>query len=145
MGGNIDVDSTYGEGATFRFYVKMRTSNTRVEPTPTTTPPPPPLPAVVSHQSPAAQTAYHILITEDNIINQVSKHSPSVAIKIIISALQTVLNRQLKQFGFTTELASNGKEALDRILRLSAGNKGDAEVTLPQRFDVILVSEWYWH
>ncbi|KAG8943092.1 hypothetical protein FRC00_011364, partial [Tulasnella sp. 408] len=101
MGGNIDVDSVYGQGATFRFYLKMKTAG---EPAPKGAPDSPPPPAVKvkpAIAAPPSQTAYHILITEDNIINQ------------------TVLNRQLKQAGFTTELASNGKEAIEKVKRLA--------------------------
>ncbi|KIO32179.1 hypothetical protein M407DRAFT_18751, partial [Tulasnella calospora MUT 4182] len=100
MGGNIDVYSVYGQGATFRFCLKMKTAR---EPAPKVTPPPSP-PAVKAKPAfaaPPSQTVYHVLITEDNIINQ------------------TVLNRQLKQAGFTTELASNGKEALEKVKRLA--------------------------
>lgn len=123
MGGNIDVDSVYGQGATFRFYLKMKTAP-EPEPKPALPPPTPPSPtkakpAVAVPPAPS-QTAYHILITEDNIINQ------------------TVLNRQLKQAGFTTELASNGKEALERIKRLAFGTD-NVDPNLPRRFDAILV------
>ncbi|KAG9051349.1 hypothetical protein FS837_008444 [Tulasnella sp. UAMH 9824] len=119
MGGNIDVDSVYGQGATFRFYLKMRTAG---EPSPKIAPSSPPsavkpVPAIAA---PPSQTAYHILITEDNIINQ------------------TVLNRQLKQAGFTTELASNGKEAIEKIKRLAFGTE-NIDPSLPRRFDAILM------
>ncbi|KAG8979497.1 hypothetical protein FRC05_008486 [Tulasnella sp. 425] len=119
MGGNIDVDSVYGQGATFRFYLRMKTA---AEPGPKVAPPSPPTvvratPLVVA---PSSQTAYHILITEDNIINQ------------------TVLNRQLKQAGFTTELASNGKEAIEKVKHL-AFSTDTVDSSLPRRFDVILM------
>ncbi|KAG9051351.1 hypothetical protein FS837_008446 [Tulasnella sp. UAMH 9824] len=120
MGGNIDVDSVYGEGATFRFYLKMKTAGER---TPKVAPPSTPrsVNAKPTIAPPPSQRAYHILITEDNIINQ------------------TVLNRQLKQAGFTTELASNGKEAIERIKRLALGT--DIDSSLPRRFDTILHSQ----
>ncbi|KAG8977127.1 hypothetical protein FRB90_008899, partial [Tulasnella sp. 427] len=110
MGGNIDVDSIYGQGATFRFYLKMNTAEPKSKPAPK---------AQLVIPAPSSQTAYHILITEDNIINQ------------------TVLNRQLKQAGFTTELASNGKEAIERMKRLAFGTD-KIDPNLPRRFDVIL-------
>ncbi|KAG8934382.1 hypothetical protein FRC01_003339 [Tulasnella sp. 417] len=119
MGGNIDVDSVYGQGATFRFYLKMKTAG---EPAPKVAPPstPPMVRAKAVVAAPPSQTAYHILITEDNIINQ------------------TVLNRQLKQAGFTTELASNGKEAIEKVKRLAFGTE-NIDPSLPRRFDAILM------
>lgn len=120
MGGNIDVDSVYGQGATFRFYLRMKTA---AEPEPKVAPPSPPtvVRATPIVNGPSSQTAYHILITEDNIINQ------------------TVLNRQLKQAGFATELASNGKEAIEKVKHL-AFSTDTVDSSLPRRFDVILVS-----
>ncbi|KAG8934383.1 hypothetical protein FRC01_003340 [Tulasnella sp. 417] len=120
MGGNIDVDSVYGQGATFRFYLQMKTAG-EPEPKPAPSPESPAKakPAVAAPPAPS-QTAYHILITEDNIINQ------------------TVLNRQLKQAGFTTELASNGKEAIEKIKRLAFGTD-NIDPSLPRRFDAILM------
>lgn len=119
MGGNIGVDSVYGQGATFRFYLQMKTA-AEPEPKPASpVSPPKARPAIAAPPAPS-QTAYHILITEDNIINQ------------------TVLNRQLKQAGFTTELASNGKEAIEKIKRLAFGTD-NIDPSLPRRFDVILV------
>ncbi|KIO32181.1 hypothetical protein M407DRAFT_18753 [Tulasnella calospora MUT 4182] len=120
MGGNIDVDSVYGQGATFRFYLQMKIA-AEPEPKPKPSPESPvkAKPAVAAPPAPS-QTAYHILITEDNIINQ------------------TVLNRQLKQAGFTTELAANGKEALEKIKRLAFGTD-NIDPSLPRRFDAILM------
>ncbi|KAG8934381.1 hypothetical protein FRC01_003338 [Tulasnella sp. 417] len=119
MGGNIDVDSIYGQGATFHFYLKMKTAAGTI---PKVGPPSPTSSVKVKPviAAPPSQTAYHILITEDNIINQ------------------TVLNRQLKQAGFTTELASNGKEAIERIKRLASGTD-TIDPSLPRRFDTILM------
>lgn len=138
MGGNIDVSSVYGQGATFRFFIQVKTAasaQAKME-GPSSSPPDTPSPvrrdtATPSSPSntaararrtsgPPSQTAYHILITEDNIINQ------------------TVLNRQLRQVGFTTELASNGKEALEAVQRLAFGEDA-VDPGLPRRFDVILV------
>jgi len=48
------------------------------------------------------------------------------------------LNRQLKQAGFTTELASNGRQAIDRIKRLASGGD-NINPNLPRRFDVVLM------
>lgn len=125
MGGNIDVDSVYGQGATFRFYLQMKSAS---EPDPRASPrsirsaqSSPSKPRATVASAPVSQTAYHILITEDNIINQ------------------TVLNRQLKQAGFTTEIASNGKEAIEKIKKL-ASSTDNVDPNLPRRFDAILVS-----
>jgi len=137
MGGNIDVCSVYGQGATFRFFIQVKTGSLdqpKIEgpsASPSETPfvkpgdlasndTPTSSVRVRRASGPPSQTAYHILITEDNIINQ------------------TVLNRQLKQAGFTTELASNGKLALEAVQRLALG--GDAmDPGLPRRFDIILM------
>ncbi|KAG8961506.1 hypothetical protein FRC03_005304 [Tulasnella sp. 419] len=143
MGGNIDVDSVYGQGATFRFYIRAKVAP---EPTPTMQAA---IPSgkVGSHEerearsavsnssiselssagsitsriqpvrrqqqgvleslAPPSQTQFHVLITEDNMINQ------------------TVLNRQLKKAGFKTTLASNGKQAIEQIMKLQ--KKGEDE------------------
>ncbi|KAG8934137.1 hypothetical protein FRC02_010514 [Tulasnella sp. 418] len=140
MGGNIDVDSVYGQGATFRFYIRAKVAP---EPTPATQA------AISSGEvgsreerearsdsstselssagsitsrieavrrqqqgvleslAPLSQTQFHVLITEDNMINQ------------------TVLNRQLKKAGFKTTLASNGKQAIEQIMKLQ--KKGEDE------------------
>lgn len=135
MGGNIDVDSVYGEGATFQFYItavaaepatgeqqphsprsSRRTKILSLKPSSSKTT------STSSFLAPTSQTAYHILITEDNIINQ------------------TVLNRQLKQAGFTTALASNGEQAIEEIKKLAKGN--DVSENVPRRFDVILVRSY---
>ncbi|KAG8964813.1 hypothetical protein FRC03_001346 [Tulasnella sp. 419] len=123
MGGNIDVDSVYGQGATFRFYIRAKVAP---EPTPATQ-------AAISSGEVGSReerearsdsstselssagsitsrieaTQFHVLITEDNMINQ------------------TVLNRQLKKAGFKTTLASNGKQAIEQIMKLQ--KKGEDE------------------
>ena len=65
MDGNIDVDSVYGEGATFRFYVKAQALPG--EPiSPVSTPSASASPPI----SPPAGADVHVLIAEDNLINQ---------------------------------------------------------------------------
>ncbi|KAG8887667.1 hypothetical protein FRB98_009229 [Tulasnella sp. 332] len=150
MGGNIEVSSVYGQGATFRFFIKVHTisnkdrnehleisqsSSSSLSPaSPTTGTNSGKVDAVIltpttdfdnksqPHRTsgPPSQTSYHILITEDNLINQ------------------TVLNRQLKQAGFTTQLASNGKQALEAVKKLASG-ECPVDPTLPRKFDVILM------
>jgi len=136
MGGNIDVDSVYGEGANFRFYITaiaVESPSNTPDLNPSSTSPHKRTKLLAKSRSqraveanrvpsvPTSQTAYHILITEDNLINQ------------------TVLNRQLKQAGFTTALASNGLQAIEQIKKLAKGN--NAAEGVPRQFSVILVSE----
>jgi len=111
MGGQIDVDSVYGEGATFRFYIK--TLAIRGEPI-----------SPISSPSQAVdfkpdlrelKGKLHVLIAEDNIINQ------------------TVLNRQLMLEGFVTYLANNGRQALDQVRSRASVNNGQGH------FDAILM------
>lgn len=70
MSGAIGVDSVFGQGATFRFYIKVKTSATPKTPSsgssPTRTPPK----LSADPMGPTSQMAFHILITEDNVINQ---------------------------------------------------------------------------
>ncbi|KAI5119585.1 hypothetical protein M0805_006470 [Coniferiporia weirii] len=103
MGGRIDVDSIYGEGATFRFFVEA-----------TTAPPVFRIHGQLSDQDPSvimggvvkASGPLHILVTEDNLINQ------------------TVLNRQLLKAGCTTALANNGLQAIEKIRSLLINTNG---------------------
>ena len=59
--------------------------------------PPEPSEAVDEPQTPAAMPAAHILLVEDNPTNQ------------------RVTQLQLSEFGYETDLASNGREAIDRL------------------------------
>ncbi|KAI0035069.1 hypothetical protein K488DRAFT_83402 [Vararia minispora EC-137] len=91
MGGRIDVDSVYGQGATFRFFVKaLAVPKTSSVPRPTS-----------SFLSSAVVGTWsgdvHVLVVEDNLINQ------------------TILNRQLKREGFLTVTANNGKQAIEQV------------------------------
>ncbi|THH05145.1 hypothetical protein EW145_g5011 [Phellinidium pouzarii] len=112
MGGRIDVDSVYGEGATFRFFVEAITA--------------PPIfrdrgqlsdqdPSVIMGGVVKASERLHILVTEDNLINQ------------------TVLNRQLLKAGCTTTLANNGLQAIEKAKDLLSNREGR------KTFDVILM------
>ncbi|KEP52556.1 putative sensory histidine kinase [Rhizoctonia solani 123E] len=140
MGGKIEVVSNLGEGAMFRFFIRATATSGRN--------PRPVRPAglrtkrsssvhskgsgvskssVMSGHRPLPETPnlqnnrpLHILITEDNKINQ------------------TVLARQMKRAGFTYALASNGLEAIQAI------DKVDSQVEIPddpsfQKFDVVLM------
>lgn len=135
MGGNIDLDSAHRPGATFRFYICSKTAPNPLPQASILAPPservPVPEPTTDTFLSPGgnnvkvvlpevggatspSRTHLHVLITEDNIINQ------------------TVLNRQLRKAGFDTSLANNGKEAIEQIMRLQAEGGH-------QLFDCILV------
>jgi len=115
MGGRISVESVYGEGATFRFFIRALTSTSTSPSTENQ----------IGHnaikslgESNLAVTDHvsiKVLITEDNLINQ------------------TVLNRQLKKEGCETALASNGLQAIEQI-------KSRARRSPPtEQFDVILM------
>ncbi|KAG8934136.1 hypothetical protein FRC02_010513 [Tulasnella sp. 418] len=154
MGGNIDVDSVYGQGATFRFYICAKVAPLPAPAQPVAIP----SGQVGSHEerdsgataspnsesavtglvtarieavrrqqqevlenmAPPTQTQFHVLITEDNIINQ------------------TVLNRQLKKAGFKTAVASNGKQAIEQVLKLQKKGEDEGE-RRGYRFDCILM------
>lgn len=93
MGGRIQVDNNYGEGAIFRFFIQSMSTDP--------TPPPSPSPLSPSNEisnalwSPISSNTselamdsvqYHILITEDNLINQASS---STSLSSIIQPLLT--------------------------------------------------------
>ena len=123
LGGRIEVQSQLGEGSTFRFFVKTRAVAPKsaiaamVDATSSATRPElsrdnslqsaqsgamTPALSVSSNQSMGSYadndwSDHHILIVEDNIINQ------------------TVLKRQLVKAGLTCDVANNGLEALNLI------------------------------
>ncbi|KAF2868646.1 autoinducer 2 sensor kinase/phosphatase luxQ [Massariosphaeria phaeospora] len=89
QGGEIGVSSTLGNGSTFGFYIKAR----RVERPPQTL-------GELYHDSGKAGQApeqLHVLLVEDNIINQ------------------QVLGKQLKKAGCLVDVANHGLEALDML------------------------------
>ncbi|CAE6344693.1 unnamed protein product [Rhizoctonia solani] len=139
MGGRIEVVSEPGQGATFRFFIRAtapgisgpslvgprlkrsasvqsraskasRTSRASRTSKASAGSGSRPLPETPNHRY---SQPLHILITEDNKINQ------------------TVLARQMKRAGFTFSLASNGLEALQAVEQ--------TEVKGGQKFDVILM------
>lgn len=86
MGGRIEVTSEHGKGSTFRFFIQSRTTQTqrRVHDRESSGSRPP-LKKRHTGKGPGTGPKPHVLIVEDNLINQ------------------TVLMRQLKHVGFTTE------------------------------------------
>ncbi|KAG8708524.1 hypothetical protein FRC09_001212, partial [Ceratobasidium sp. 395] len=139
MGGKIEVESELGNGATFRFFIKgslpasghpvqapsaaaarmrrsasihSRTSGVSKTSGKSGSRPLPETPNLRLHRP------LHVLITEDNKINQ------------------TVLARQMKRAGFTYSVASNGLEAVHAIETAdAAGSSG----LVPGSFDVVLM------
>jgi CheY-like chemotaxis protein len=106
QGGRIGVQSTQSVGSTFSFYIKSRKASsprakstnialekcTKAEiiqdvPLSSSTAPPPTLPK------------YHILVVEDNLINQ------------------RVLCNQLRKIGCTLQVANHGGEALEELAK----------------------------
>ncbi|KAI0035068.1 hypothetical protein K488DRAFT_44039 [Vararia minispora EC-137] len=115
MEGRIDVDSVYGEGATFRFFIKATaTPGDLISPT-SAPASPPALPIRKSGLQYVCFPRARILIAEDNIINQ------------------TILNRQLKGEGCITSLANNGLQALEHVRTMAS--TGGSQKT----FDAILM------
>ncbi|KAK4055384.1 hypothetical protein OIO90_003222 [Microbotryomycetes sp. JL221] len=113
--GFIEVESLPGAGSTFRFLIPAKVADTSFEELPL--PSLPPLGTVPQSRTKRARPGYmrqpsaknqklvnttdrpvHILIVEDNAINQ------------------KVLSRQLKLAGFSVTIANNGREGLDFLL-----------------------------
>lgn len=106
MGGRIEVTSEHGKGSTFRFFIQSRTTQTQRriherENSGTR----PALKKRNTGKDAAAATAgtkSHVLIVEDNLINQ------------------TVLMRQLKHVGLTTAgegIATTGTSGQELIMQ----------------------------
>jgi PAS domain S-box-containing protein len=85
MGGNIWVESEKHIGSNFHFTIKLKHTNRKV-----TAP-------RSDHVTPRIRDNLHILLVEDNKINQ------------------TVTARMLKEMGYTVEIANNGFEAMARL------------------------------
>jgi signal transduction histidine kinase/streptogramin lyase/ActR/RegA family two-component response regulator len=92
MEGHIEVESTYGEGATFSFTIPFEISHTNDLPMEES-------PRLASRfdSSMAAATPLMILVAEDNVTNQ----------KLIL--------RVLEKLGYQPDLATNGLEVIDKL------------------------------
>ncbi|QRV90185.1 response regulator receiver [Ceratobasidium sp. AG-Ba] len=127
MGGRIEVENVPGGqettaryGAKFQFFIRASRPVVPVEQTVVSTATPglgqtrtfraPP----EKSRHPTPGKSLHVLITEDNKINQ------------------NIMMRQMKRAGFTTVLASNGAEAVEAISKVSGGSSSS-------EFDVILM------
>ncbi|KAG8767744.1 hypothetical protein FRC12_006069 [Ceratobasidium sp. 428] len=126
MGGKIDVSSEIGNGATFRFFIEATLPKAEksdlFEAAERSGVAPRQIKALrrVSGTKDPRHVGVHILITEDNQINQ------------------SVLNRQLAKAGCITTLASNGLEAIEHIRSLA--QCGDSRLPPSHNsFDVILM------
>jgi PAS domain S-box-containing protein len=118
-GGRIGISSELGLGSTFDFYVKGRRSNTQTVPKPSTPVAPtdrklaqsrrlsdsrpPPMsqssessPSVL--QVPSSAKSIHVLIVEDNLINQ------------------KILAKLMRKHGYAVSITNHGEEALGVIL-----------------------------
>lgn len=121
QGGEIGVASTADEGSTFAFYIKARKSS-RPQPEVSngfvgSSNSPTQLSKTITFTSPDAQISttpprsqpkyhnYHILLVEDNLINQ------------------KVLSKQLRSAGCTVHVANHGVEALDFLSKTTLWNE----------------------
>jgi CheY-like chemotaxis protein len=128
QGGGIGVRSTQGIGSTFSFYIKCRRA---------TSPHPKATSAEVFAQNKAQTTNntdepilrqpmpskshlhYHVLVVEDNLINQ------------------RVLCSQLKKIGCTVQVANHGREALEELKKTTFSRK--PTVSPPFKLSVVLM------
>jgi CheY-like chemotaxis protein len=109
QGGSIGVHSIQGVGSTFSFYIKSRTAPPPSDPSNTWLPSRTKAQMITNTQisspkdttEPQPHSKYHILVVEDNLINQ------------------RVLCNQLKKIGCTVQVANHGREALQELTKTS--------------------------
>jgi two-component system sensor histidine kinase/response regulator len=93
MGGKIDVKSAPGSGSVFGFELRLELgTSVRTQPKELEQPVPAPAPAMNSHR---------VLVAEDHLINQ------------------KLIHAMLSQLGYTVEVVTNGREALDLLEKSS--------------------------
>ncbi|CED83475.1 two-component-like hybrid sensor histidine kinase 2 [Phaffia rhodozyma] len=110
MNGRINVESVKGEGSTFRFFIKADAPLSFQHP----------LKPVFASSVTTKVVQLHILVVEDNQINQ------------------KVLRRQLMKAGLTCECADDGKMALDLIVAShTLGNKTFDAILMDQEMPVM--------
>lgn len=107
QGGEIGVNSVTNQGSTFAFYIKIRRAETPHGKDVHITVPEHNLP--VGTANPDSPSIYHalprpcsdftILVVEDNLVNQ------------------KVLSKQLRNLGFSVQIANNGQESIDFLKR----------------------------
>jgi len=114
MGGGIQVDSEYGKGCTFRFYVKVKAAEMDKR----SKTPLPSLAGTPTAQKPGPSRKANVLVVEDNMINQ------------------TILVRQLRKAGMTCEAANDGLQAINRLKEVCT-TAPNAAIDKP--FDVVLM------
>ncbi|KAH7395319.1 hypothetical protein DE146DRAFT_697545 [Phaeosphaeria sp. MPI-PUGE-AT-0046c] len=129
QGGRIGVQSTHGNGSKFSFYIKSRRANKPPQPDPGAAPMPTRNKAHVIQDTRAGtpkngqlqsmHAEYHILIVEDNLINQ------------------RVLCNQLKKIGCTIQVANHGREALDELRKTTYSRSPTR--TPPYKLSVVLM------
>lgn len=93
MGGKIDVESEKGKGTKFAFTIKCQPAMVLLKA-------PPPSASLFTGGA-APKVHRHILVVEDNVINQ------------------KILKRNLEQAGHSCEIANNGKEAYEMAEKTS--------------------------
>jgi PAS domain S-box-containing protein len=90
MGGNIQVNSTPGEGTTFSFHIPFKLSTQPSSMTTTT---------VITEVTPSAALNAKVLLVEDNLVNCM------------------VTQEMLEDFGYAVEIAHDGQQAFDRFVQ----------------------------
>jgi signal transduction histidine kinase/CheY-like chemotaxis protein len=109
QGGSIGVQSIQGVGSTFSFYIRSRRAGPPSTPSNTWLPSRTKAQIITNSETPSpkgsveaqAYPKYHILVVEDNLINQ------------------RVLCNQLRKIGCTVQVANHGREALQELTKTS--------------------------
>lgn len=129
QGGSIGVASTQGEGSIFSFYIKSRRASPPGSDTAAPDIPVRTKAQAVQHAvaplslqpggTPPQQRKYHILVVEDNLINQ------------------RVLCNQLRKIGCTVQVANHGGEALDELKKTTYWK--EPTISSPYKLSIVLM------